>query len=272
MEAELIWLLAALAGAGVFAGLIAGMFGVGGGVVIVPALYFAQTALGYPEETRMHVAVATSLATIIATSIRSVMAHNKRASVDWDVLKTWSPWIVVGALIGAALAGITPGRGLTAFFGVAALLVAIQFAFGDVNWRIAPDLPRGFGRAGLGGLIGAVSAMMGIGGGTFGVLLMTLFGKSIHRAVGTAAGFGIAIGLPGALGFVVTGLGGEGRPPFSLGYVSLPGALFIGVLTVTMAPLGARVAHAIPASALRRLFALALTLTAISLLREAWVG
>src|SRR5690606_27059415 len=120
MESLLI-LIAALAAAGLVAGLVAGMFGVGGGVVIVPALYYALTALGYPEETRMHVAVATSLTTIVATSIRSVAAHTARGAVDWDVLRRWVPWIALGSAIGAALAGVTPGRALTAFFGFAAL-------------------------------------------------------------------------------------------------------------------------------------------------------
>jgi uncharacterized membrane protein YfcA len=266
MESELILLIAALAAAGVFAGLVAGMFGIGGGVVIVPALYYALAALGYPEDTRMHVAVATSLTTIVATSIRSVMSHNRRGAVDWDILRAWSPWIVLGAALGAALAGVTPGRWLTAFFGFAALLTSLQFAFGSAEWRVAPNLPKGAPRAGLGALLGGVSVLMGIGGGTFGVLLMTLCGRPIHRAVATAAGFGVAIGVPGVIGFVLTGLGVDGRPPWSLGYVSLPGALFIGVLTVLMTPVGVHVAHALPALMLRRLFALCLALTAASLL------
>ena len=126
MDPQILFLLAALIGAGLFAGLVAGLFGVGGGVVIVPAVYYAQAALGYPEETRMHVAVATSLATIIATSIRSVMAHNKKGAVDWQVLRAWSPWIVLGALAGAFVADMTPGRALTAFFGAVAMLIAAQ--------------------------------------------------------------------------------------------------------------------------------------------------
>ncbi len=270
MEVELVLLVAALAVAGVLAGLVAGLFGVGGGVVIVPALYYALTALSYPESTRMHVAVATSLATIVATSIRSVMAHNKRGAVDWDILKAWTGWIMLGAAGGALLASVISGQGLTAFFGIAALLVSLQFAFGSPDWRIGHTMPKGATRAGQGTLIGAISVMMGIGGGTFGVLLMTLYGRPIHRAVATAAGFGVGIGLVGVVVFIAQGLGVPDRPPWSLGYVSIPGMLFIGVLTVLTTPLGAHLAHALPANNLRRLFAVALALTAGSLLYKAF--
>jgi len=269
MSAELFPLIAALAGAGLFAGLVAGLFGVGGGVVIVPALYYAQAALGYPEQTRMHVAVATSLATIIATSIRSVMAHNRKGAVDWAVLRAWSPWIVVGALAGAFVADAAPGRALTGFFGAAALLIAAQLFFGRPGWTLADDMPRGAARAGLGGGMGLASALMGIGGGTFGVLLMTLCGRSIHKAVGTAAGFGVAIGAPAAAGFVIAGWGRPDLPPFSLGYVSAAGFLLISVFTVAMAPVGAALAHRLDGALLRRLFAIGLSLTAASLLYEA---
>ncbi|MGF1462657.1 MAG: sulfite exporter TauE/SafE family protein [Maricaulaceae bacterium] len=264
-------LAAALAGAGVFAGLVAGLFGVGGGVVIVPALFYALNALGFTEAA-MHVAVATSLATIIATSLRSAAAHHKRGAVDLAVLKAWSPWIVLGAVVGAALAGFAPGRALTGLFGVMAIAVAAQLAFGNPNWRIAAELPHGAARAGLGGMMGVLSALMGIGGGTFGVLLMTLCGRTIHQAVGTAAGFGVAIGAPAALGFVLTGLDAPGRPPGSLGYVSGPGFVLIASLTTVVAPWGARLAHALPQTALRRLFALGLTGAALSMIFSALQG
>jgi len=266
---DILFLLAALAGAGLLAGLVAGLFGIGGGVVIVPSVYYAQAAFGYPEETRMHVAVATSLATIVATSIRSVMAHNSRGAVDWAVLKLWSPWIVVGALAGAFVADLASGAALTAFFGVAALLIAAQLFFGRPDWRLAEEMPGGVPRAAMGSGMGLASAMMGIGGGTFGVLLMTLCGRSIHKAVGTAAGFGVAIGAPAALGFIVAGWGRADVPPWSLGYVSVPGFVFIAALTVAMAPVGAALAHRLDAAMLRRLFAVGLAATACSLLYEA---
>lgn len=264
-------LLLSLLGAGVVAGLIAGMFGVGGGVVIVPALYFALRTLGYPE-TAMHVAVGTSLATIIATSIRSVMAHDKRGAVDWGVLKGWSSWIVVGALAGAFLAKFISGEMLTVIFAVVIMIVSLQFMLGRPNWRLAEEPPTGAVRAGIGGAIGVLSALMGIGGGVFGVTLLTLCGRPIHTAVGTAAGFGVAIGLPAAIGFAWSGRDVEGLPPFSLGYLSLPGFVIIALMTTMLAPLGARIAHKLDATMLRRVFGVFVVLVAGNMLRKALGG
>jgi len=264
-------LLAALAGAGFTAGLAAGLFGIGGGAVIVPVLYLLLSGMGH-EETAMHVAVATSLATIIVTSIRSVLAHSRRGAVDWAVVRGWAPWIAAGAAAGMLVAGFVPGRGLTGFFAVMAFLLAAQLFFGRPTWRLADDMPVGAGRAGLGGLVGALSALMGIGGGTFGVSLMTVCGRTIHQAVATAAGFGVAIGLPAALAAIATGWGVEGRPPGSLGYVNVPAFLLISVFTVTMAPVGASLAHRLDAGLLRKLFAVVLTLVAIRMLVSAWTG
>ena len=252
-------LLIGLAAAGLTAGLAAGLFGIGGGAVIVPVLYFMFTALGF-EETAMHVAVATSLATIIVTSARSVMAHNKRGAVDWQVVKSWTPWILLGAVLGMILAGYIPGRGLTILFGCMAFILAAQLFFGRPTWKLADDLPGGAGRAGLGGFIGMLSALMGIGGGTFGVSLMTVCGRSIHQAVATAAGFGIAIGAPAAFAAIFTGWGREGLPPGSLGFVNLPAFALISVFTVTMAPVGASLAHKLNASMLRKMFGVLLAL------------
>ena len=154
--AENLNLLLALAGAGLFAGLVAGLFGIGGGAVIVPVLYFLLGGMGFGE-TAQHVAVATSLATIIATSSRSVMAHHRHGAVDWSVLKGWAPWIVLGALIGMVLAGYMSGRALTALFGAVALVIALQFFFGRPDWRLADNMATGVTRAGLGGAMGTLS-------------------------------------------------------------------------------------------------------------------
>jgi|TARA_R100000152_G_C6768395_1_gene193896 uncharacterized membrane protein YfcA len=269
---DLIWLAAGLAVTGAFAGLIAGLFGIGGGVVMVPALYFAFGLLGYDDGPRMQVAVGTSLAVIVATSLRSVTSHAKRGAVDGQVLRTWIPWIVAGALTGSLIADLVPGRALTALFGVTALLLSAQFVFGRPDWKLADEMPGGAAHAGLGGLIGLLSSLMGIGGGVFGVTLMTLCGRSIHKAVGTAAGFGIAIGLPGALGFIVWGWSEAGRPPLSLGYVNMLGFAILAVSAFFLAPVGAGLAHKLPAATLKRMFAVGLALTAISLIREAIVG
>lgn len=263
--------LAALVGAGLLAGLTAGMFGIGGGAVIVPVLFFLFRALGY-EQTAMHVAVATSLATIIATSIRSVMAHNARGAVDWKVIRTWGPWIMVGATIGMALSGFISGEGLTLFFGVMGFLLSAQLWFGHPEWRLAPDLPTGTPRAALGLGVGGLSALMGIGGGTFGVSLMTVCGRPMHQAVATAAGFGVAIGLPGAITAILVGWGREGLPPFSLGHVNLPAFLLIAIFTVTMAPVGARLAHALDAARLRKMFALLLLIVAVRMIWSVVAG
>ncbi|MEO1028927.1 MAG: sulfite exporter TauE/SafE family protein [Pseudomonadota bacterium] len=264
-------LLAALAGAGLTAGLLAGLFGIGGGIVLVPVMLYLFTFMGF-EDTAIFVAVSTSLATIIATSARSVMAHNQRGAVDWAVLKTWAPWIVIGAIAGTMIASQISAKALTLFFGGMAFLISLQFFFGRPDWSLAKELPGGVMRAGLGSGVGVLSAMMGIGGGTFGVTLMTVCGQSMHRAIGTAAGFGVAIGLPGAVSAMIVGSGTTGLPPGSIGFVNLPAALIISILTVSMAPYGARLAHALDPARLKRLFSILLAVLALNLIRTQLFG
>lgn len=266
-----LWItLAALAAAGAGAGFIGGLFGVGGGVILVPALFYLFGVLGTPDEVRAHAAVATSLSTIIATSFRSLAAHRAAGAVDAVVLKAWTPWIAVGAAIGAVLAGVLDGAALLAVFGVAALVIAAQMAFGSPT-PIAAELPKGAARAGLGGLLGLLSAMMGIGGGAFGVLLMTVFGRPIRQAVATASGFGAAIAVPATIGYAIAGWGVHGLPPGSVGYVNAPGFLALAALTAITAPVGARLAHSMPQRSLRRAFAAFLAITALNMLWEAFV-
>jgi uncharacterized membrane protein YfcA len=217
----------------------------------------------------MHVAVATSLATIVLTSIRSVMAHNKHDAVDWDIIRSWAPWIVIGALVGMALSGFLSNTALLGIFGTMGFVLAAQLFFGRPTWRLADEMPGGAIRGGLGMAIGALSALMGIGGGTFGVSLMTLYGRPIHRAVATAAGWGVLIGLPSALAAIVIGWGRDGLPPFSLGHVNMAAFALISVFTVTMAPLGAKLAHRMDAALLRRSFGVLLALVAARMLWKA---
>lgn len=264
-------LILALAACGVFSGLAAGLFGIGGGAIIVPVLIILFESLGF-NDTASHVAIATSLATIILTSARSVMAHHEQGAVDWQVIRTWAPWIMLGAVLGQLIAGELSARGLKGFFGVMAYLLAAQLFFGRPGWKLAEDMPGGAGRIGLGSGIGTLSALMGIGGGTFGVSLMTVCGRSIHQAVATAAGFGIAIGLPSAITAVFVGLGREGLPPFSFGYVNLAAFTMISIFTVTMAPIGARLAHRLDAQLLKRLFAILLALVATKMVYDTIVG
>lgn len=269
MPPDLPLFLLALVGAGLFAGLIGGLFGVGGGIVIVPALVHALGALGVDEDVRAHVAVATSLSTIVATSWRSLGAHAKAGAVDFVVLRAWTPWIALGAVGGALIAGAIDGAALLTVFGVGLLLIAANMGLGRESWRLAQDMPTGAPRAGIAGAIGALSAMMGIGGGAFGVTVMTLCGRPIHAAVATASGFGAAIAVPAALANVLTGWGESGLPPYSAGYVNLPGFVILALLTSITAPIGARLAHRLDRVRLKRLFALFLALTALNMLWEA---
>ncbi|HEX8900738.1 sulfite exporter TauE/SafE family protein [Vitreimonas sp.] len=270
MTGDLALFVAALAGAGLFAGFIGGLFGIGGGVVIVPVLYLVLTALGVDEAVRMHIAVGTSLSTIISTSWRSLATHTKAGAVDYAVLKAWAPWITLGALIGSALAGLANTEALLIVFGGGLLLVAAQMGFANPNWRMFSELPGGAARASIAGAIGLLSAMMGIGGGAFGVTVMTLCGRPIHQAVATASGFGAAIAAPAAIGYVLAGWGREGLPPWSMGFVSVPGFIMLALLTAITAPIGARLAHRLPQLTLKRAFALLLALVAVNMLREAF--
>ncbi|MEO0410491.1 MAG: sulfite exporter TauE/SafE family protein [Pseudomonadota bacterium] len=253
---------------GVIAGILAGLLGVGGGIVIVPVLFHMFAALGIDESVRMHLAVGTSLATIIPTSIRSLTAHARRGAVDWSILKSWGPGLLLGTLIGTALAGYLNAAALQGVFGVIALLVAINMAIGKPIERAqasAPKGPKGFGFAGV---IGMFSAMMGIGGGTLGVPLLTYLGLAAQRAVATASGFGLIISIPGTIGFILSGLHIPGLPAASVGYVNAIGFGLITPMTVLSAPLGVAIAHALPKQRLKQAFALFLAITAIRMLAD----
>lgn len=266
---ELLMLSAAMIGAGVFAGLIAGLFGVGGGTVIVPVLFYAFELLGVGGEGNLHVAIGSSLLTIVGTSWRSLAAHRRHGAVDEAVLKAWTPWVGIGALVGAAVAGFTSMQGLAVVYGVCLAGIAAQMGLAPDHMTLRRDLPTGWTRRLVGGGIGALSAMMGIGGGSFGGMLMTLCGRPIHQAVATASGFGMVIGAAATLGFVVFGWDAAGRPPWSLGYVNLPAAAVMGVVTTLVAPYGARLAHRLDKRVLKKAFAAYLTLTALSVVVKA---
>lgn len=269
---ELILLVLFLLVVGVIAGVLAGLLGVGGGIVIVPALFYVFLVLDYPPETLMHVCVATSLATIVLTSARSVAAHRKRGAVDGELLRAWAPWIALGAVIGVFAAGFLKSEFLMLVFGVAAFAVSLHMAFGKAEWRFADAPPVGGLRAGLASAVGFLSVLMGIGGGTFGVPLLSLYNVAVHRAVATAAGFGLIIAIPSVIGFVISGWGAADRPPFTLGYVNLPAFAIIVPMTVLCAPYGVKLAHALNPRPLKLLFALFLAITAMNMLRKAVYG
>lgn len=253
---------------GAFAGVLAGLLGVGGGIVIVPALYHVFSYLDVDPAVRMHLAVGTSLATIIPTSIRSVLGHRKRGAVDGVLMKAWAAPILVGVLAGTALAAIIPSTGLMAIFAVVAMAVAVHMAFGNPSWRLRDSLPTGLIGALLPAVIGAVSAMMGIGGGTLSVPILSLFAYPIHRAVATAAGFGLLIAVPATLGFAIAGWDNSALPSPSLGYVSVIGFALIVPATVLSVPLGVRLAHWMSPVVLRRSFAVFLGLTALRMFAD----
>ncbi len=255
--------------AGVVGGLVAGMLGVGGGIVVVPILYHVLAALGVDPSVRMHIAVGTSLATIIPTSFSSVTAHNKKGAVDWDLLRRWWLPMLIGVLAGSALAGYVSGRTLSLIFACVALPVAVHFAVWGEKKRIADHLPGGAGGLLLPFGIGGVSTMMGIGGGTVGVPTLTLCGYPIHRAVGTASAFGAIISVPGTIGAVLAGWYAGGLPPYSLGYVNLLGFLLIAPVSFFMAPAGAHLAHMTDKNRLRMVFALFIAVTAARMLWDA---
>lgn len=266
---EIALLVGALLGAGLIGGVIAGLFGVGGGTVLVPALFYAFSALGVGGEGDLHAAIGTSLATIVVTSLRSLAAHRAHGAVDEGVLKTWTPWVALGGVVGAAVAGVTSMEGLALVYGACLLLVAAQMGLLPERYVLRSDMPVGWMRRLLGTLIGLLSAMMGVGGGSLGGMTMSLFGRPIHQAVATASGFGVAIGAAAAAGFVVFGWDAPGRPPFSLGYVNLPAAAIMGVMTAMAAPLGARLAHRLDRRVLKKAFAVYLLATALSVVLKA---
>lgn len=254
---------------GAFAGVLAGLLGVGGGIVLVPAFYYSFQTLGYDGPQLMQMCLATSLATIVVTSIRSVLGHHRKGAVDWDILKKWAPGIVVGAVVGMLVAAGLRSNTLTAIFGVLGVCVGLYMGFGRTHWQIAPEMPGGIARAVLSSLLGFLSVLMGIGGGSFGVPLMSLYGRPIHRAVATAAGFGLVIAVPSVAGFLFLEIPPETRPPYTVGAVNLVAFVVVIAMTLITAPLGVRLAHAMDPKPLKRVFAVFLTLIALNMLRKA---
>ena len=233
--------VAALA-TGLVGGFISGLFGVGGGIVIVPVLDTVLGSLGVDATVRMQVAVATSLATIVPTSIASARAHHRRGSVDLVLARRWAPALMVGAAAGSWLATGALADALPALFGTVAAIMAVKMLLPMEDKVLAPDIPTGPLVQAVPLTIGAVSSMMGIGGGTLSVPALTLMSQPVHRAVGTANLFGLAIALPGTLGYLLARPAAP-VPPGTLGLVSLPGLLLIAPAAVLAAPWGARLAH-----------------------------
>jgi uncharacterized membrane protein YfcA len=264
---ELVLLIGGLSLASIIAGIVAGLLGVGGGIVIVPVLFWVFTFTSFPEELAMHMAVATSLATIITTSVASMRAHHKKGAVDFELLRRWAPALAVGALAGGLAARYFDAAVLTGVFGIVGLAVAINLAI-PRNLVIGEHLPRSPVQVAIATVIGFVSSLMGIGGGTLGVPTLAAFSYPIHRAVGTASAFGIVIAIPAVVGFILSGWDAPGRPPLSLGYVSLVATAIILPFTTYFAPFGARLAHALEPVWVKRAFSIFLAITAVKMLHS----
>lgn len=259
---ELLPFVGALLVAGGIAGVLAGLFGIGGGAVLVPVFYQMLGALEVDEAIRMHLSVGTSLAIIVPTSLRSFMGHKAKGAVDMDLLKSFSISVPIGVLLATLLvAGISSGV-LRAIFAFFSLVIALRLLFGREDWKIAPDVPRGFGKHVAGSFIGFFSTFMGIGGGVFNNTFMTLFGRPIHQAVATSSGVGVLISIPGMIGYIWAGWGGLNLPPFSIGYVNVLMVLIIIPVTLMVAPVGVRLAHALSKRKLEVGFGLFLILVA----------
>ncbi|MGG7643977.1 sulfite exporter TauE/SafE family protein [Rhodovulum sp. YNF3179] len=268
---DVLPMLALLLAIGAFAGVIAGMLGVGGGIILVPAFYFAFAGLGYDSPQLMQICLATSLATIVVTSVRSVLSHNRKGAVDWDILRGWAPGIALGAVAGVVAATWLQSSTLMGVFGCLGIVIGLYLGLGRESWRLGNGMPRGARRAALSPAVGFLSVLMGIGGGSFGVPLMSLYGVPIHRAVATAAGFGVIIAVPSVAGFLLVGAPEAGRPPFTVGHVNLVAFAVVIAMTLITTPWGVRLAHAMDPRPLKRVFAVFLVVVALNMLREAWL-
>ncbi len=252
-------------GAGAIAGLIAGLFGLGGGAVMVPVMLFAFTAQGLPETVTMHMAVGSSLAIIVLTSLSSVRAHHRLGGVEWPVFARLVPGIVAGALLGAWGAGALSSAALQNVFALFLATMSVKMA-SNASLPAGGHLPGTVGMTTAGGIIGGLSAVVGIGGGTLTVPFLSWCGMAMRQAVGTSAACGLPIAVAGAAGFMATGWNHAELPPWTTGYVYWPAVAGLAAASVLTAPHGARLAHRLPARLLKRLFAALLALIALRLL------
>jgi len=258
----------ALAATGIFAGLLAGLLGVGGGIVIVPVLFFLFQSFGVSAASAMLLATATSLATMIPTSLSSIRSHRRKGNVDVGLLQRWSPFIVAGVLTGSWFVTRINGIWLTLLFGVIALLSALNMLFRTGKSALFPQLPGAFAQRLMGSSIGFFSSMVGIGGGTISVPLLTLYNYPAHKAVGTASAIGLLIAIPGALTLLVLGNRPNDAPVGTVGLVNLLAFCCIVPLTVLFAPVGAALAAKLDATKLKKIFAIVLLCTGIRMLGQ----
>tara|TARA_Y100000590_G_scaffold465499_1_gene637986 strand:+ start:4438 stop:5247 length:810 start_codon:yes stop_codon:yes gene_type:complete len=257
---------------GLFSGLIAGLLGVGGGIIIVPISYFVLLKLGYSINVVMHVSIASSLCIIIFTSISSIRTHLKLNNVDKDVVKKWYLGIILGSILGSFLANSIKGEVLVTIFVSLAFLISINMFFQQKIITVKNNIPKSlFYNYLISGLIGFLSAIIGIGGGSFSVPTLSFFSKKIHRAVGTSAVLGFFIAFPGTISYIFLGHNVDGLPPYSLGYVNILIVVLVASTSIFTANFGAKLSSKIETSILKKIFAIFLLFTCISLVIEHFV-
>ena len=257
---------------GVASGIAAGLLGIGGGAIIVPALSTALLLLGYDSDIVQHVAVATSLGIIIPTGVMSARAHFKRGALDVRVLKLWAPFIVVGTFVGGLIAGFFSGDVLRIVFAVMAFVIAANIVFGFQTRLMGHLHGSSLTHRISAVVVGFISALMGIGGGSLTVPTLVAFGATMHAAVGTSAAIGVAIAVSGTIGFIISGWGVEGLPPLSLGYINLVALVLVAVLAAVCAPIGAALAHRMDQKTLKYVFAAFLTVVGLQMLWKVLAG
>ena len=244
--AGLIWLVTAIGAAGAVSGILAGLFGIGGGAVMVPVLFEFFRVLGVPEEVRMQLCIGTSLAIIVPTTVRSYSAHRSRGLVMVEVVRRWTIPSILGVAAGAAAAGTAPPGVFEAAFVLIASIIAAKLLLGRNDWVLSETLPGQVLMSGYGFLVGLASSLMGISGGSLANLILTLYRKPIHNVVATSAGIGVPITIAGTVGYCLAGLPHRAQlPPFSVGFVSIIGIAIMAPISTYIAPLGARLAHSL---------------------------
>jgi uncharacterized membrane protein YfcA len=254
---------------GAATGFAAGLLGIGGGMLLVPFITFLMVSKGFPGELIVHMAIATSLATIMFTSVSSVLAHHRRGAVSWHIVKLLAPGILIGSWIGPWIGKQLSASGLALFFAVFVGFSATQMLL-DKKPSPSRDLPNAPGMLGAGSIIGMLAGLVGAGGGFISVPFMTWCNVKIHNAVATSAALGFPIALAGTLSNIYYGIGIPGLPAGSLGFIYLPALLVISITSVMTAPLGARTAHKLPVKSLKRVFAIVLYALAAYMLYKAW--
>ena len=250
---------------GIFAGFVAGLFGVGGGLTIVPLLFMLFTAQDFPIEHSMHLALGTSMATIVFTSISSMRAHHAHGAVRWDVVHSLAPGLVLGTFGGSLVAGQVPTGPMTVIFVVIVYYASLQMIL-DFKPHAHRQLPGPVGLFAAGGIIGVISSLVAAGGGFLSIPFMLFCNVAIHAAVGTSSALGFPIAVAGAIGYIVAGWNDTGLPAYTLGYIYLPAFFGIVVMSISMAPVGARLAHKLPVKKLKRAFGGFLALLASKML------